>query len=109
MKRILKWLETRLSRHSPVDDADEPQSTVKDKVRTGQVAQKETSVEPGLDMGKSGRAENHEPGKGIPMPDIYASDDTITEEVLKTFDESSLDDSESPGFNPYDTGTLQKK
>lgn len=56
MKRILKWLETRLSRHSPVDDADEPQSTVKDKVRTGQVAQKETSVEPGLDMGKSGRA-----------------------------------------------------
>ena len=109
MKRVLKWLEIRLSPHSPVDDADEPQSPDEDRVRTGEIAQKETSVEPGLDMGESGRAESHEPGKGIPMPDIYASDDTITEEVLKTFDESSLDDSESLGFNPYDTGTLQKK
>ena len=43
------------------------------------------------------------------MPDIYASDDTITEEILETFDESALDNSESIGFNLYDTGTLQKK
>ena len=109
MKRVLKWLETRLSRHSPVNDADEPQSPVEDKVRTGEVAQKENSVELNLDAEAYGRAESHEPGKSIPMPDIYASDDTLTEEILKTFDESSLDDSESPGFNPYDTGTIRKK
>lgn len=109
MKRVLKWLETRLSRQSPVNDADEPQLPVEDRVRTEEIVQKETNVEPGLHMGESRRAESHEPGKGIPMPDIYASDDTITEEILKTYDESSLDDSESPEFNPYDTGTLQKK
>ena len=109
MKGVLKWLETRLSPQSPVNDADEPQSPDEDRVRTEEIAQKETNVEPGLDMEESGRAESHEPGKGIPMPDIYASDDTITEEVLKAFDESSLDDSESPGFNPYDTGTIRKK
>ncbi len=109
MKRVLKWLETRLSRHSPVNDADEPQSPVEDSVRTGEVAQKEKSVESSLDAGVHGRAESREPKKVVPMPDIYASDDTITEEILKDFDESSLDDSESPGFNPYDTGTLKKK
>ncbi len=109
MKRVLKWLEIRLSRHSPVDDADERQSPVEDRVTTEEIAKEECGVEPTLDARAYGRAENHESGKGIPMPDIYASDDTITEEILETFDESSLDNSESIGLNPYDTGTLQKK
>ncbi len=71
MKGILKWLKIKLSRHSAVIDADEPQSP--------------------------GRVESHEPGKDVPMPDIYACDDTITQKTLKILDESSLDDSESGG------------
>ena len=80
MKRILKWLETKFSRHSAVIDSNEPQSP--------------------------GRVQSNEPGKDVPMPNIYGFDDTITQSKLRIRYKSSLDASESTGFNPYNSGSF---
>jgi hypothetical protein len=83
MKGVLKWLATKLSRHSTVIDANDPQS-------------------PGL-------VQSHEPGKDILMPDIHGFDGTITQRLLRILDDSSPDDSESAGSDestggdPYST------
>ena len=109
MKGILKRVETKLSRRSAIHEADKRQSPVGDRVRPKENAEEEHSVESGLDAGVPERAENHEPGKDDPTPDIDACDDTITQQI-KTLDESSLDDSESAGssesagVDPYNTG-----
>ncbi len=71
MNGVLKWLESKLSRHSAVIDANEPQSP--------------------------GRVQSHESGKDILMPDIYGFDGTMTQRLLRILDDSSPDDSESAG------------
>ena len=82
MKGVLKWFETKLSRRSTIVEADERQAPVE---------------------------ESHEPGKDVPMPDIYGFDDAVTQINLEIPDESSPDDnespgpSESPGRDPYNT------
>lgn len=48
-------------------------------------------------------------GKDISMPDIDADGDVVTEPDLKILGQPSVDVEESAGFNPYDTGVLQKK
>ncbi len=86
MKWILKWLETKFSRHSAVIDSNEPQSP--------------------------GRVQSNEHRKDVLMPDIYGFDDTITQRHLRILDESSPDDSESDGsgkstgFDPYNSGSF---
>ncbi len=67
MKRILKWLETKISRHSDAVEADECHTPV----------------------------------------DKHVSHDTITQPVLRTRKESSYIVVESPGFDPYNSGTFQ--
>ncbi len=60
-----------------------------------------------------GRVESDKPGKDIQMPNIYDSDDPYKQQQLKfweeglkltTLDESSYEVTESPGFDPYNTG-----
>ena len=67
MKRVLKWLETKFSRHSAAVEADERHTPV----------------------------------------DEYVSDDAITQPALRILDESSLDASESIGFDPYNSGSFE--
>ncbi len=67
MKRILKWLETKFSRHSAAVEADERHTPV----------------------------------------DKYVSHDTITQPVLRTREESSYVVVESPGFDPYNSGSFE--
>ena len=43
------------------------------------------------------------------MPDIYADELADTVPILRVIDLSSPDADKTRGFNPYDTGTLQKK
>ncbi len=106
MKRVLRWLATKFSRHSAPVEADERHTPVGVRVRPTENAQKENSVESGLDAGVPGRVESQEPGNDIPMSNIDDCDDTSTRLQLEPLDESSLDAGESPGYNPYDTGSL---
>ena len=84
MKRILKWLETKFSRHSAAVEADEPDTpvgvTVRVRVKPKDIAKEEYSVE--------------------------VADDTITQRALGILDESSLDASESTGVDPYNSGSF---
>jgi hypothetical protein len=48
-------------------------------------------------------------GKEFSTPDIYADGDVVTEPDHKILGRPSIDVDESAGFNPYDTGVLQKK
>ena len=106
MKRVLRWLATKFSRHSATVEADERQTPVGVSVRPIKNVEEEHSVESGLDAGVPERVESQEPGKDIPMPNIDDGDDTITHLQLEPLDESSLDANESRGYNPYDTGSL---
>ena len=78
MKRILKWLETKFSGHSAAVEADEPH----------------------------GGVESDEPGENVLIPDKYA-DDAITQPALRILDKSSLDATESTGFDPYNSGSFE--
>ena len=93
MKRVLKWLETKFSRHSAAVEADERHTPVGVRVKPKDIAEEEYSVEFAFD----------EPGENVLIPDKYA-DDTITQRALGILDESSLDATESSGVDPYDTG-----
>ncbi len=97
MKRILKWLESKFSQRSAAVEAGEPDTPV------------EVAEVPG-------RVESHGPGKDIQMPNIYDSDDPYKQQQLKfwegglkltTLDESSYEVSESPGFDPYNSGSFE--
>jgi hypothetical protein len=72
------------------------------------------SVEPG-DMSTTSDAEMPDLlntvgyGRDVSMPDIYADGDVVTEPDRKILQQPSADGDESTGFNPYDTGVLQKK
>ena len=47
--------------------------------------------------------------KDVLMPDIYADTHVDVEADLKALDQPTPDIEEPDGFNPYDTGVLQKK
>ncbi len=109
MKRFLKWLETKFSRHSAAIEADEPDTPVSVRVRVKpkDIAKKEYSVEVAFDAAVPGQVESDEPGKDIQMPNIYDCDDPFKQQQLKTLDQSSPDDSESTGFDPYNSGSFE--
>jgi len=109
MKRFLKWLETKFSRYSAAVEADEPDTPVGVRVRVKpkDIAEEEYSVEVAFDASVPGRVESDEPGKDVLMPDIYGFDDTIPQRHLRILDESSPDDSESTGFDPYNSGSFE--
>ena len=88
MKRLFNWLETKFSRSKTFVAADQPSEPL-------------TPDPDRIDA----------PGSGpdVSMPDIYADGHDATEPDLKVLDQPSPDADESAGFNPYDTGVLQKK
>ncbi len=117
MKRFLKWLETKFSRHSAVVEADEPHTPVGVRVRVKpkDIAEEEYRVEVAFDAAVPGQVESDEPGKDVLMPDIYGFDDTNTQPALTILKESSYEVIEltgnevieSPGFDPYNSGSFE--
>lgn len=104
MKRFLKWLATKFSRHSAAVEAVERHTHVGVRVKPKDTAEEEYSVEVAFDASVPGRVESDKPGKDIHMPNIYDCDDPFKKQQLKTLDPSSPDASESIGVDPYNTG-----
>ncbi len=50
------------------------------------------------------RVEKHRQVKDVPVPDIYACDDTVAQRQLSILNEPTLEDGESAGFDPYNSG-----
>ena len=113
MKRFLKWLETKFSRHSAAVEADEPHTTVRVRVKPKDTAEEEYSVEVAFDASAPGRVESDESGENVLNPDKCA-DDTGTEPALTILKESSYEVIEltenevieSTGFDPYNSGSF---
>ena len=115
MKRFLKWLETKFSRHSAIVEAEELHIPVGVRVTPKENIKEDYTVELAFDAAVPGQVESDEPVKDIQMPNIYDCDDPFEQQQLKfwedglkltTLDESSYEFSESPGFDPYDTGSI---
>ena len=106
MKRFLKWLETKFSRHSATVGVDEPHTTVRVRVKPKDTAEEGYSVEVAFDASVPGRVESDKPGKDIQMPNIYDCEDPFKKQQLKTLDQSSPDASESTGLDPYNSGSF---
>jgi len=114
MKRFLKWLETKFSRHSAAVEANEPHTTVRVRVKPKDTAEEEYSVAVAFDASVPGRVESDEPGENVLNPDKCA-DDTSTQPALTMLKESSYEVIEltgnevieSPGFDPYNSGSFE--
>ena len=116
MKRVLKWLETKFSRHSAVVEADDHHTPVGVRVRVKpkDTAEEEYSVELAFDAAAPDRVESDEPGENVLNPDKCA-DDTSTQPGLTILKESSYEVIEltgnevieSPGFDPYNSGSFE--
>ena len=87
MKRLVAWLETSWARAKSLfaaDQVDDPED-----------------AEPDVEV----RDETAETGE---MPNIYA-EVKRTSSHMKVVEAVKADSDDTRGFNPYDTGTLQKK
>jgi hypothetical protein len=84
---MISWLKSWLSRPNVTRVADQPTKPL--AVKTHDIAED-----------NSGQ---------VLMPDIYAEGHADTAPRLKILDKPSKDVDESTGFDPYDTGVLQKK
>ncbi|MCK5326400.1 MAG: hypothetical protein KAJ57_10330 [Woeseiaceae bacterium] len=104
MKRILNWLETKFSRHSATIGTDEWHPSVEVRVKRTENAEEENTVEISCGGEYRDRVESHRQVKDVPMPDIYACDDTVAQRQLNILNEPTLDDGESAGFDPYNSG-----
>ena len=90
MKRIIRWLETKLFRREAA--ADEL-SNLK-------------SAKPGeIDIGMGRPKDIQEPAENVPMPDVNDDEHTIASPDV----EFTLDTGEPTGFDPYDTAKMHKK
>ncbi len=114
MKRFLKWLETKFSRHSAIVEAEELHIPVGVRVTPKDIAEEEYSVELAFDAAAPDRVESDEPGENVLNPDKCA-DDTSTQPGLTILKESSYEVIEltgnevieSPGFDPYNSGSFE--
>ena len=96
MKRMINWLQTKLSRWGA--EADEPgddESVVQDTDESTGGADDSTRNEQAKTDGT--------------MPDIYAETDVAPPPDRKFLDPSSPDADKTTGFIPYDTAKLHKK
>ena len=89
MKRIFRWLETRLARSKSPNPSDAPGASESVKPDESDLDQESPKI--------------------VAMPDIYGDEHVPTVPNLKILDESSPDTDDSTGFNPYDTATMHKK
>ncbi len=86
MKRIIRWLERKLSRREAVaDQPSNPESAKPDEIDLGLPKELQDLV------------------------DDMSIDLVVTVPNLEIPDQPSLEDGESAGFNPYDTATMHKK
>lgn len=104
MKRLSGWLKSKLSQPKATVQSSEPVS-----VESDNIVDDDYSVEVTFDSGVPGRLDTHDSRKNVLMPDIYVDGHDVTEPDLKILDQSSTPEDKSEGFNPYDTGVLQKK
>ncbi len=95
MKHFVKWVTT--------------QPRVPESVEPGDTANDDYSIETSFNVEGPDRIDTSGHGKEVLMPDIYADERVATEPELKDFDLRSPGVGEPSGFNPYDTGVLQKK
>ncbi len=108
-KRFFKWLKTKLSRRSAIDEAQELHIPVGVGVVPNENIKEDYAVEVGFDAELPGRGDTQEPGPSVLMPDIYAEKPVSTDPKLEILDRSSPDAVKSTGFDPYDTIVLHKK
>ena len=104
MNPILKWLETKFSRHSATVEVDEWRPPVEVRVDRAENAEDEYTVEVDCSGEYQNRAANDSQVKDIPMPDIYENDDTVVQRQLNVLNKSLLDTTQTEGFDPYNTG-----
>ena len=90
MKRIIRWLETKLSRReAAADELSNPESAEPDEI----------------DLGMDRPKDTQEPAENVPMPDVNDDEHTVNSPNV----EFTLDTDESTGFDPYDTAKMHKK
>ena len=111
LRRLIKWfrgesapthrptpqLRRRSSAHAALQDATE---------RAGQA-----ELTPGyVDSEQSirGHVESTGPGKNVLIRNSYVREDTGTQEMLMTLDDSFVDDSEEDGIDPYNSGEFDR-
>ena len=107
MKRLFRWLEAKFSwSKTPIaiDQRGNPLT-----VEPDDIANDDDRVELPCGADVSGGTDAHGSGTEVLMPDIYGDRHDATKPDPKILDQPSPDADESAGFNPYDTGVLQKK
>jgi hypothetical protein len=104
MKRIVRWLETKLSRSEASAVANEPGDS---EIIKPDISESTIDVILGDEVASSMPDEIS--AKDVLMPDIYSDEHVPTVPNLKILNESLPDNDESTGFNPYDTATMHKK
>ena len=102
MKRIVRWLETKLSRGEAVADEPSNAEVVKPDVC-------ESTIDIFLGDEVTNLTQDQEPEKNVLMPDVDVDEHIDTVPNLEVLDPSSPDIDESTGFNPYDTAKMHKK
>jgi hypothetical protein len=114
MKRIIRWLETRLSSQNspnPSNASSDSDSAKLNRIDLGINLPKELQdmvndmPTPKFELPK----EIQEPSKNDVMPDIYSDEHDVTVPHLKVVDQPALEDGESAGFDPCDTAKVQKE
>jgi hypothetical protein len=61
-----------------------------------------------VDASLSGEIENNGPGKNVLIRNKYVREDTGTHETLTILDDSLLEDDDSDGIDPYNTGEFDR-
>lgn len=87
MKRFLIWLKTKFSRHSTAGEADARHAPAEVNVGLKGEGKEENNVEAASDQ--------------EPIPNQYASDDSIVQPKSRDHDELSVGTNESTGADPY--------
>ncbi len=102
MKRIIRWLKTKLRRWGAVADEPSNPEIIKPDIN-------ESTIDIFLGSEVANSIGDQKSGKDVPIPDIYANEHGDTVPHLEIPDQTSLDVGESDGVNPYDTAKLHKK
>jgi hypothetical protein len=102
MKRIIKWLKTKLRRWGTVADEPSNPEIIKPDIN-------ESTIDIFLGNEVANSMGDQKSGKDVPIPDIYADEHGDTVPHLEIPDQPSLDVGESAGVNPYDTAKMHKK
>ena len=107
-KTISRWLKKLYLRPvEPTGAGDQPIGTVADI--SDPVVKDSYEIEASFGADAPDQITNPELREDVLLPEIYAEEDVDTVPNLGIPDQPSADAAESAGFNPYDTGVLQRK